>query len=68
VAEAKAAAAAAARKAATPRVIFGSERVLPPQFVNPMLDSIVKAVVERPGHWRGQRGAAPLLFRNHRRR
>ena len=43
VAEAKAAAAAARAKGGYTAVIFGSERVLPPQFVNPMLDSIVKA-------------------------
>jgi len=29
-------------------VIFGSERVLPHSFVNPMLDSIVKARGGRP--------------------
>jgi hypothetical protein len=43
VAAAKAAAAAARAKGGYTAVIFGSERVLPPQFVNPQLDSIVKA-------------------------
>src|SRR3954469_1274923 len=43
IAEAKAAAAAARAKGGYTAVIFGSERVLPPQFVNPRLDSIVKA-------------------------
>ncbi|MGZ3490913.1 MAG: LVIVD repeat-containing protein, partial [Gemmatimonadaceae bacterium] len=43
VAAAKAAAAAARAKGGYTAVIFGSERVLPPQFINPMLDSIVKA-------------------------
>jgi LVIVD repeat len=43
VAQAKAAAAAARAKGGYTAVIFGSERVLPPQFITPMLDSIVKA-------------------------
>jgi hypothetical protein len=43
IAEAKAAAAAARAKGGYTAVIFGSERVLPPQFINPRLDSIVKA-------------------------
>jgi hypothetical protein len=43
VAQAKAAAAAARAKGGYTAMIFGSERVLPPQFINPMLDSIVKA-------------------------
>jgi hypothetical protein len=43
VAEAKAAAAAARAKGGYTAVIFGQERVLPPQFTTPMLDSIVKA-------------------------
>ena len=43
VAAAKTAAAAARAKGGYTAVIFGSERVLPPQFITPMLDSIVKA-------------------------
>lgn len=43
VATAKAAAAAARAKGGYTAVIFGAERVLPPMFINPMLDSIVKA-------------------------
>jgi hypothetical protein len=43
VAEQRAAAAAARAKGGYTAVIFGAERVLPPQFVNPQLDSIVKA-------------------------
>src|ERR1700674_2739790 len=43
VAESKAAAAAARAEGGYTAVIFGSERVLPPQFINPQLDSIVKA-------------------------
>jgi hypothetical protein len=43
VAEQRAAAAAARAKGGYTGVIFGAERVLPPQFVNPQLDSIVKA-------------------------
>jgi len=43
VAEARRTAAAARAKGAYTAEIFGAERVLPPQFINPMLDSIVKA-------------------------
>ncbi len=43
VAEAKAAAAAARAKGGYTAMIFGTERVLPSQFITPMLDSIVKA-------------------------
>ena len=43
VAEQKAAIAAAKAKGGYTAVIFGSERVVPPQFINPQLDSIVKA-------------------------
>jgi len=50
VAEAKAAATAARAKGGYTAVIFGTERVLPAQFITPMLDSIVKA--------RGGTGAA----------
>jgi hypothetical protein len=50
VAEARGAAAAARAKGGYTAVIFGTERVLPPQFINPQLDSIVKA--------RGGTGAA----------
>ena len=50
VAQAKAAAAAARAKGGYTAEIFGQERVLPPRFINPMLDSIVKA--------RGGTGAA----------
>jgi hypothetical protein len=43
VAEAKAAAAAARAKGGYTAVIFGTERVLPNQFIAPQLDSVVKA-------------------------
>jgi LVIVD repeat len=43
VAEAQKAAAAARAKGGYTAMIFGTERVLPPQFINPQLDSIVKA-------------------------
>ena len=43
VAEAKKAAAEARAKGGYTAMIFGTERVLPPQFIKPMLDSIVKA-------------------------
>jgi hypothetical protein len=43
VAESKAAAAAARAKGGYTAMIFGSERVLPNQMINPLLDSVVKA-------------------------
>ena len=43
VAESRAAAAAARAKGGYTAFIFGAERVLPPQFINPQLDSIVRA-------------------------
>lgn len=43
VAESRAAAAAARAKGGYTAMIFGAERVLPPGFINPQLDSIVKA-------------------------
>ena len=43
IAEAKKAAAEARAKGGYTAMIFGTERVLPPMFINPQLDSIVKA-------------------------